>query len=262
MQNTTTYTTCSDISNFTAATVVATRPLPLFRQILHHKPPQHMDKEDLFASHPSSSACDSDSDPLLAVAGPSAPLGFQLGPPPFLDDTNVLNYKEEPIELAYIPPGGEQPPPKFTPYKAEFFISGREIVSHDPHLNEDGAFTTQCSFINMKLTTLKGEALYRFLLSQAKRRPDYYLHLRGTHEEKKSRIVSDTDLNGDTTLETEHYTETVTGMACGFSLNATHTPSRQILTSTSTSPRRSYTAPCTGASQTRSPRTEAEWCSK
>ena len=114
----------------------------------------------------------------------------------------------------------------------------------------------------MRLTTLKGEALHRFLLSQAEKRPDYYMHLRGTHEEKESRIVSKTDSDGNTTYKTEHYTETVTGMGCGSSLNAAHAPSWQISTSTSTSLHRSYMDLCTGASQTRSPHTEAEWCSK
>ena len=154
-QNTTTYITCSDISNFTAATVVATRPLPLFRPILSYRSLRHMDEEDQLASPPSSLAHDSDpllagdSDPLLAVAdsGPSASLDSQLGSPPFLDDTNISKCTEQPIELAYITPGGEQPPPKFTPYKAEFFISGGEILSHDPHLNEDGTSTTP-GFLN------------------------------------------------------------------------------------------------------------------
>jgi hypothetical protein len=32
----------------------------------------------------------------------------------------------------------EEPPP-FTPYIAEYQESGNEIISHDPHLNDDGA---------------------------------------------------------------------------------------------------------------------------
>lgn len=168
-----------------------------------------MDKKDPFDSPPSFSAAD---DSLLAVAGPSVPSGSQLAPPPFPDDASVPKYTEQPIELAYIPPGGEEPPPEFTPYKAEFFISGKEIVSHDPHLNEDGTFTKPCSLNGTRLTTLKGEALYRFLLSQSTTRPDYRMHLRGTHTESKSRTVTKTDSNGNTTHTTEHYTETVTGM--------------------------------------------------
>lgn len=37
-----------------------------------------------------------------------------------------------------FPAGGEDPP-EFTPYEAEYLVSGNgDIVSHDPHLNEDG----------------------------------------------------------------------------------------------------------------------------
>ncbi|KAI0669846.1 hypothetical protein C8Q78DRAFT_1070319 [Trametes maxima] len=91
-----------------------------------------------------------------------------------------------------MPSGGEEPPPDFAPYKAEFFISGREIVSHDRHLNQDG------------------EALYRFLLSQAATRPEYLLHARGNHTEHKTRTVFKKDQQGNTTTHNEHYTETVT----------------------------------------------------
>lgn len=39
----------------------------------------------------------------------------------------------------FVPPGGEAPPPDFTPYVAEYFeASDGSIISHDPHLNEDG----------------------------------------------------------------------------------------------------------------------------
>jgi hypothetical protein len=38
-----------------------------------------------------------------------------------------------------LPEGGEEPP-QFTPYEAEHWESrGGEIISHDPHLNEDGS---------------------------------------------------------------------------------------------------------------------------
>jgi len=37
-----------------------------------------------------------------------------------------------------FPAGGEEPP-EFTPYEAEHSVSGSgDIISHDPHLNEDG----------------------------------------------------------------------------------------------------------------------------
>jgi hypothetical protein len=37
-----------------------------------------------------------------------------------------------------VPCGAEQPPP-FTPYVAKFQEFGDQIISHDPHLNDDGA---------------------------------------------------------------------------------------------------------------------------
>lgn len=50
----------------------------------------------------------------------------------------VPKYTEHALEDVYMPAGGEEPPPEFAAYEAEFFISGRDIVSHDPHLNQDG----------------------------------------------------------------------------------------------------------------------------
>lgn len=39
----------------------------------------------------------------------------------------------------FVPPGGEAPPPDFAPYAADYFeTSDGSIVSHDPHLNQDG----------------------------------------------------------------------------------------------------------------------------
>ena len=91
--------------------------------------------------------------PDFPVAGPSAPLlplttANQLEQPPTFADhagmsEDAPKYTERPIELVYIPPGGEEPPPEFTPYEAEYFISNKEIVSHDPHLNEDGRSLSQ-----------------------------------------------------------------------------------------------------------------------
>ena len=41
-----------------------------------------------------------------------------------------------------FPAGGEEPP-EFTPYEAEHWVSrGGDIISHDPHLNEDGVLMT------------------------------------------------------------------------------------------------------------------------
>lgn len=58
--------------------------------------------------------------------------------------------------------------------------------------------------------TLTGEALYRFLLSQAVTPPTFLIHCRGTHNETRTRFVSRTDPQGRQSTETETYTETVT----------------------------------------------------
>jgi hypothetical protein len=58
-------------------------------------------------------------------------------PPPAFEaggDPIPLNFADD-----YSAPGGEPPPPEFSPYEAEYFrTSSGNIVSHDPHLNEDG----------------------------------------------------------------------------------------------------------------------------
>lgn len=66
--------------------------------------------------------------------------GSDLSAPAYreLDVTGsgTLNFRED---SAFMPPGGEEPPPEFTPYEAEFFQgSYGEVISHDLHLNEDG----------------------------------------------------------------------------------------------------------------------------
>ncbi len=44
------------------------------------------------------------------------------------------------VEVADVSPAGGEEPPEFTPYEAEHWVSGsNKIISHDPHLNEDGA---------------------------------------------------------------------------------------------------------------------------
>ncbi|KAH9486958.1 hypothetical protein JR316_0001024 [Psilocybe cubensis] len=89
-------------------------------------------------------------------------------------------------------PQSEPPPPPFAPYEPEFFVkSDGEVISHDHHLNEDG------------------EALYRFLLAQSAILPTYILNIHGTHNERRTRVVSRTE-NGKTTQRTETYTVTVT----------------------------------------------------
>lgn len=73
------------------------------------------------------------------TAGPST----ALPPPPTFEESTkddiILNFGDDPE--TYVPPGGEEPPPSFAPYEAEFFVArDGSIVSHDPHLNDDGAF--------------------------------------------------------------------------------------------------------------------------
>jgi hypothetical protein len=81
-------------------------------------------KEDRSPEQPVSSA---------AEAGPS-----ELPPPPFHESGGdaVVEFGKVPDAF---PEGGEEPP-QFTPYEAEHRVSSSgEVISHDPHLNEDGA---------------------------------------------------------------------------------------------------------------------------
>jgi len=55
-----------------------------------------------------------------------------------------------------------------------------------------------------------GEALYRFLLSQAEAPPTFLVCCYGTHTETRSRLVERTDSRGRRHTDTEWYTETVT----------------------------------------------------
>ncbi|KAF8140285.1 hypothetical protein EV363DRAFT_1312110 [Boletus edulis] len=114
-------------------------------------------------------------------------------PPPSFEqsagDPLVLHFSQH---ETYTALGGEDPP-AFTPYEASYFISGAgDAISHDPHLNEDG------------------EALYRFLLSQAVIPPRMFLHCRGTHNEIHTRMVRSESRHGDhSEYRTEQYTEKV-----------------------------------------------------
>ncbi|KAI0265282.1 hypothetical protein BC834DRAFT_970086 [Gloeopeniophorella convolvens] len=118
-------------------------------------------------------------------AGPSEP-----PPPTFEESAGHIVVDFDKIEVA--PQGGEVPP-EFEPYNAEHWVSRNgEIISHDPHLNEDG------------------EALYRFLLSQSQTPPTFFIHCRGTHVESRTRHVTRTDAQGRRRTEEEHYSETVT----------------------------------------------------
>ncbi|KAJ7225539.1 hypothetical protein GGX14DRAFT_421002 [Mycena pura] len=122
-------------------------------------------------------------DELIPTAGPSS------SPPPFQDDPPLVDFSDS-SQIADVR-GGEEPPPEFTPYEAECFSSGGDIVSHDPHLNTDG------------------EALYRFLLSQSTMPPEFRLHCKGSHTETRHRHVTHRNSDGRTRMRTESYTETV-----------------------------------------------------
>ncbi|KAJ7244773.1 hypothetical protein B0H12DRAFT_1128727 [Mycena haematopus] len=125
-------------------------------------------------------------------------------PPPFQDEPTppsgmLIDFSDS----SEVIPGGEEPPPEFTPYEAECFNTGSgNIVSHDAHLNHDG------------------EALYRFLLSQSTIRPLFRLHCRGTHTETRRRHVTERTQDGRTKTRTESYTETVVDF--DFQIDASH----------------------------------------
>ncbi|KAI9459198.1 hypothetical protein BJY52DRAFT_387488 [Lactarius psammicola] len=122
----------------------------------------------------------------ISEAGPS-----EVPPPSFEESVGHLVIDIDRLPEPF-PEGGEEPP-EFTPYDAEHWVSKNgEIISHDPHLNEDG------------------EALYRFLLSQAEIPPTFLVHCRGTHNETRPRRVERTDSRGRRYTDTEYDTETVT----------------------------------------------------
>ncbi|CAL1695717.1 unnamed protein product [Somion occarium] len=130
----------------------------------------------------------------VEVAGPSTlpPVHTTLPPPP--DFGASAKDQAFPPELTNIdfpvPFGGEDPPPDFAPYEAEYFVTSiGDIISHDEHLNED--------------------ALYRFLLSQSQTYPGFFLDIRGSHIEHHTRTVHSTDSQGHSHSRQEHYTETV-----------------------------------------------------
>ncbi|KAK0233117.1 hypothetical protein IW262DRAFT_1328758 [Armillaria fumosa] len=125
----------------------------------------------------------------LSIAGPSS---APSPPPPPFDEHNhlLIDFDNE----------HDVPPPEFAPYNAEYFDTGNDtIVSHDSHLNTDG------------------EALYRFLLSQASTPPSLSLHCRGTHSETRHRLVTNSGPGGGTSMQS--YTETVVDFDFRISLD-------------------------------------------
>lgn len=155
-----------------------------------------------------------------AVAGPSSQLspGNSSPSPGLSTSRGALNKgaSEDQGELrSYLPeesPNLETsaPPPGFAPYDAEFEIqNGGDIVSHDPHLNQDGMFLAYMFLrILNSPSSFLGEALYRFILGQLKP-PTLKLHCHGEHTEYRTRQVS-TVKNGKTEWRTESYNEIVT----------------------------------------------------
>ena len=89
-------------------------------------------------------------EPLIGPSTSTAPVPELEAPPSFQESIAAGaapdNAQQKPYSYydgnlvdsdVFVPPGGEEPPP-FTPYEAEFFVSGDSIISHDRHLNEDG----------------------------------------------------------------------------------------------------------------------------
>lgn len=79
-------------------------------------------------------------DDTKSAVNATAPQGQEsiVAPPPTFEESiehDLLDYSH----ARHRPPVGEDSPPGFTPYEAEFFrATNGSIISHDPHLNEDG----------------------------------------------------------------------------------------------------------------------------
>ncbi|KAJ7630912.1 hypothetical protein FB45DRAFT_1152362 [Roridomyces roridus] len=84
--------------------------------------------------------------PLDSGAIPSSSTA-DLGPPPSFQESTLLDFSDGSEALTIAAPHDGDSPPAFTPYEAECFTSGGNLISHDRHLGEDG------------------EALYRFIWS-------------------------------------------------------------------------------------------------
>lgn len=90
-----------------------------------------------------------------------------------------------------LTPNDSDPPP-FSLYDPEYQEKRNgDLISHDAHLNSDG------------------EALYRFLLEHADTPPTFLLHIRGTHDESRTRHVSSRDRDGNISHRVERYDETI-----------------------------------------------------
>ncbi|KAG2159835.1 uncharacterized protein EDB93DRAFT_1244610 [Suillus bovinus] len=130
---------------------------------------------------------------LIGGSNPSLASSSLQQPPPTFEESvadNVLHLPEnDNLNFAHE---DDEEPPAFAPYDAHFFTSrSGDIISHDPHLNDDG------------------EALYRFLLSQASTPPTIILRCQGSHNETHTRMVH-SHHNGHSRMKTEQYTERIT----------------------------------------------------
>ena len=70
-------------------------------------------------------------------SNPPAPYATTQGPPPPFQEAGTSLMDDGEVIYPYH---GEEHPPEFMPYEAESFTTGDgHVVSHDPHLNEDGS---------------------------------------------------------------------------------------------------------------------------
>lgn len=100
-------------------------------------------------------ASDVEEQPLLEQGSSSR---MQLPPPPTFEEAVIqrTSIVDDLNANIYAPPGGEEAPPAFEPYHAEYFeADDGTIVSHDPHLNQDGACSTS------SLTTIHSRLRFR-----------------------------------------------------------------------------------------------------
>ena len=64
-------------------------------------------------------------------------------PPPFTHDFPA--HRDDLLSTSGLLDDLVQPPPEFAPYNAEYFeVENGDILSHDSHLNTDGAYTMLC----------------------------------------------------------------------------------------------------------------------
>ena len=78
--------------------------------------------------------------PLSRNSAISEARSFEVPPPSFEESVGHLVVDIDKNSESF--PEGEEKRVEFTPYDAEHWVSKNgEIISHDPHLNEDGAWS-------------------------------------------------------------------------------------------------------------------------